>query len=67
VVVTGNTFLMPRLGAVYVFVITFTAQMLVRMLISHFGILESPVSPINGVKVIGGVLLVLGAVLMIRN
>lgn len=65
-VVSGNTFLIPRLGAAYVFVLTFTAQLLVRMLISHFGLLESPVIPITGAKILGGCLLVIGAILIIR-
>ena len=66
IVVSGNTFLMPRIGAVNVFVLTFTAQMLVRMFISHFGLLESPVNPITAAKLIGGGLLVVGAVLIVR-
>lgn len=66
IVVSGNTFLMPRIGAVKVFVLTFTAQMIVRMFISHFGLLESPVNPITAAKLVGGGLLVVGAILIVR-
>ena len=47
--------------------IVVAAQMLVRMIISHFGWLESPISPISWVKVAGGLLLVAGAVLVVRD
>ncbi|MCB0100092.1 MAG: DMT family transporter, partial [Caldilineaceae bacterium] len=45
-VVGSSTFLMPRLGAVNVFVLTVFAQTTVRVLISHYGWLASPVDPI---------------------
>ena len=67
VVVGSSTFLIPRLGAVNVFVIFFVAQFAVRMVLSHFGWLQSPVSPISWVKLAGGLMLFLGAVLVVRN
>lgn len=67
VVVGGSTFLIPRIGAVHLFVMVFTAQLIVRSIISHFGWLESPVSPITGLKVLGAVLLVIGATLVVRR
>ena len=67
VVVGSSTFLIPRLGAVNVFVIFFVAQFVVRMVLSHFGWLQSPVSPISWVKLAGGLMLFLGAVLVVRN
>jgi transporter family-2 protein len=66
-VVGGSTFLIPRLGAVNLFVVGVTAQLLVRMIVSHFGWLESPVSPVTWVKVLGGVLLIVGAVLAVQE
>ena len=45
VVVGSSTFLIPRIGAFNLFALLFSAQMLVRMAISHFGLLESPLSP----------------------
>jgi transporter family-2 protein len=67
VVVGGSTFLIPRIGAVNVFVLAIAAQMLVRMVISHFGWFESPVFPITWMKVFGGLLLVIGSLLVVRH
>lgn len=67
VVVVGiSTFLIPRLGAVNLFVIVVASQLSVRMVLSHFGWLESPVNPISATKILGGVLLVVGAILVVR-
>jgi transporter family-2 protein len=66
-VVAGSTFLIPRLGAINLFVVGVTAQLLVRMIVSHFGWLESPVSPVTWVKLLGGVLLIVGAILAVQE
>ena len=67
VVVASGTFLMPRLGAVNVFVITVFAQTAVRVVISHYGWLASPVDPITGPKILGAAMVALGAVLVVRS
>ena len=67
VVVAAGTYLMPRLGAVNVFVITVFAQTLVRIVISHYGWLASPVDPITAPKLAGAILVALGAVLVVRS
>lgn len=67
VVVGGGTFLIPRIGAVNLFVLILSAQLIVRSIISHFGWLESPVTPITWVKVVGAVFLVIGAILVVRR
>ena len=66
-VVAGSTFLIPRLGAINLFVVGVTSQLLVRMIISHFGWLESPVSPVTWVKLLGGLLLIVGAILAVHE
>jgi len=66
-VVGGGTFLMPRLGALNVFVITVFAQTFVRVVISHFGWFASPVDPITLPKLAGAALVALGAVLVVRS
>ena len=66
VVVGGSTYLIPRIGAVNMFVLVLVAQMMVRMTISHFGFLESPVSPITPYKIAGGALLMLGTILVVK-
>jgi transporter family-2 protein len=67
VVVASGTFLMPRLGAINVFVITVFAQTVVRVAISHFGWLASPVDPISVPKLAGAAMVALGAVLVVRS
>ena len=66
-VVAGSTFLIPRLGAVNLFVIGMTSQLLVRMVVSHYGWLESPVSHVTWLKLLGGALLIVGAILAVHE
>ncbi len=67
VVVASSTFLIPRIGAVNLFVIVIALQMISRMVISHYGWLESPVAPISPFKMLGALMLLTGAVLVVRN
>ena len=67
VVVGGGTFLIPRIGAVNLFVLILCSQLIVRSIISHFGWLESPVSPITWVKMSGAILVILGTFLIIKR
>ena len=67
VVVGSNTFLIPRVGAMNMLVLVIASQMVVRMVISHFGWFESPVSPISLGRVAGALFLIGGAVLVVRN
>jgi len=66
-VVGSSTWLIPRLGAVNVFVLAVCAQTVVRVVISHFGWLSSPVDPISAPKVMGAVMVAAGAVLVVRS
>lgn len=66
-VVGGSTYLVTRIGAVNLFVMIFTAQMSVRMVISHFGWFGSPVSPLQWSKLAGAALLIAGTVLIVRD
>ncbi|MEM1249647.1 MAG: DMT family transporter [Acidobacteriota bacterium] len=67
VVVGASTFLIPKLGALNVFAITVTMQLVVRTVISHFGWLDSPIQPISWERVAGAVLLLAGAFLVVRS
>ena len=67
VVVASGTFLMPRLGAVNVFVLTVCAQTVVRVVISHFGWFASPIDPITMPKLAGAVMVAAGAALVVRT
>ena len=67
VVVGSNTFLIPRVGAMNMFALVIASQMLVRMVISHYGWFELAVSPITWTRAMGALFLVGGAVLVVRN
>ncbi len=68
VVVVGlSTYLIPRFGAMNVFAVTVTMQLIGRTLISHFGWFDSPVQVINGPRVLGALLLLIGALLVVRS
>ena len=61
-VVLGTTFLIPHIGARKFFILLVTGQILMAIVISHFGLLESPKDPISIKKVIGAVLVLAGAI-----
>ena len=61
-VVLGTTFLIPHIGARKFFILLITGQILMAIVVSHFGILESPKDPINIKKMIGAVLVLAGAI-----
>ena len=65
-VVTTSTFLMPRIGAVNLFVVVLSLQLVSRMVISHYGWLDSPVNAVTPFKLVGCLLLLLGALLVVR-
>jgi len=44
-----------------------TSQLLVRMVVSHYGWLESPVSHVTWLKLLGGALLIAGAILAVHE
>ena len=61
-VVLGTTFLIPHIGARKFFILLIAGQILMAIVVSHFGLLESPKDPINIRKIIGAVLLLAGAI-----
>jgi transporter family-2 protein len=61
-VVLGTTILIPHIGARKFFILLITGQILMAMVVSHFGILESPKDPINLQKMIGAAFVLAGAV-----
>ncbi|MEA3222761.1 MAG: DMT family transporter [Thermodesulfobacteriota bacterium] len=60
--VLGITFLIPKLGARKFFILTITGQIIAAIIISHLGVLESPKDPITLKKILGAVLLMIGAI-----
>ena len=61
-VILGTTFLIPHIGARKFFILLITGQILMAIVISHFGLLESPKDPVNMKKMIGAVLVLAGAI-----
>ncbi len=61
-VVLSTIFLLPRFGARRGFILMLAGQVIMAVIVSHFGLLESPKDPITLQKLIGAALLILGAV-----
>lgn len=64
--IVGTTFLIPKIGARTFFILLVSGQILMAMIISHFGILESPQDPITLRKMLGATLVIAGAVLTVH-
>lgn len=61
--IIGTTFLIPGLGARQFFIVVLAGQIIMAMVLSHFGFLESPKDPITIKKLLGALLLFIGAVI----
>jgi transporter family-2 protein len=61
--IVGTTFLIPKIGARTFFVLLVSGQILMAIIVSHFGILESPKDPVTLKKMAGAILVIAGAVL----
>ena len=61
--ILGTTFLIPIIGARKFFILTISGQILMAMIVSHFGLLGSPYDMISIKKVLGAVFIVLGAII----
>jgi len=62
--IVGSVFLLPRIGAGPFFVLLVAGQMLMGMIVSHFGLLGSPQDPTTLKKLAGVALAVFGAYLV---
>ena len=60
--VFGTTYLIPRIGLRQLFILTVAGQIVAALLIGHYGILGVPKDPISTIKVIGAVLVMIGAI-----
>ena len=56
--------LIPKMGAGSVMSYALTGQLLLAMLISHWGLFESPQKLITGTKLVGCLLLIIGLILL---
>lgn len=64
--VTAAVTLVPRLGVAMTFSLIIAGQMIVTLIIDHFGLLGVPVKEISLVR-IGGILLITAGVVLIRK
>src|SRR5215210_3255990 len=58
--VFGIAWVMPQIGAARGFVLMIAGQVITGLVLSHFGLLGSPVEPISFYKILGALLLVTG-------
>lgn len=64
-IVLAITFLIPILGARKLLILSIAGQLIMAMIVSHFGVLESPKDPITVKKIVGATLLIAGAVVSV--
>ena len=63
---TSTVVLVPRLGVALTFSLIIAGQMLVTLVIDHFGLLGVPVKEVTLAR-IGGILLITAGVVLIRK
>ena len=61
--IIGTTIIIPRIGARKFFILLVSGQILMALVVSHLGVLESPKDPVTLKKFIGAALVVTGAAL----
>jgi transporter family-2 protein len=64
--VTSTVVLVPRLGVAMTFSLIIAGQMIVTLIIDHFGLLGVPMKEIN-LERVAGILLITGGVVLIRK
>ena len=64
-IVLGTTFLIPYLGARKFFILLIAGQVGMAIVVSHFGMLESPPDPVSVKKLAGAALMIAGAVISV--
>lgn len=61
-IILGTTFMIPNIGARRFFILLVAGQIVMAIVISHFGVLESPRDPVTLKKLLGAGLVIAGAV-----
>ena len=64
-IVIAITFLIPKIGARQLVILSIAGQLVMAMIVSHLGVLESPKDPITIKKLVGATLLFAGAVVSV--
>lgn len=60
--ILGTTFLIPKVGVRRFFILTISGQILMAIIVSHFGFLGTPKDPISLKKVIGAICIICGVI-----
>ncbi len=66
VVITAATYIIPRQGVVMMTFLIVTGQLMMSLLIDHFGLLETAIRPLDVGRVLGIALLFVGVWLIVR-
>ena len=64
--VAASVTLIPRIGVALTFSLIIAGQMLVTLLIDHFGMLDVPVKTLNLPRILGATLITIGVILIRR-
>lgn len=62
--VASAVILVPRIGVALTFSLIIAGQMLITLIIDHFGFLGVPEKPINVMRVVGATLITIGVILI---
>lgn len=62
--VTAVIMILPRIGPALTFSLIVAGQMIVAMLLEHYGVLDSQHNPINLMRVFGAVLVIVGVIII---
>lgn len=63
-IVAASLFLVSKIGSGVLFALLVSGQMLAAMVMDHFGVLGLPVHHVNGQRVLGAILLLVGVALI---
>jgi bacterial/archaeal transporter family-2 protein len=65
--VASTTVLGPRLGATALLALTLGGQMLAALAVDQYGVIGFPQSPVTPTRLLGAVLVIVGALLIVRR
>lgn len=67
VMVTTSLIFAPRTGALIWLGLIVTGQIIASLILDHFGLVGYPAKPINPMRVLGALLLILGVIIVLRG
>ncbi|MER0105523.1 DMT family transporter [Corynebacterium sp. KPL2895] len=67
VALTGNILLFPHLGAVQTVVLPIAGQVIMGLIVDHFGLFESPQSSLTVVRAIGAIIVLFGVIAVVAT